>query len=569
MSATETSYECPPAFPQTSGFFPPYWPQTEPKQRAGNSAGSLSLRPGPPSLPLTLPFSFPGHGNVPRSEQGRVENRGAERVGRIEKKRGSSSSQNFMSSSPDFDQAVPSSSRLTGVTDGFIKRPHFTDRGSSMSSAGSNHDICSTCYSEMQSKSKVCANVFCGAGRECAVNEKGEPSCLCIESCKPHKRSVCGSNGKTYRNHCELHRDACLTGLKIQVAHDGHCQERKTEQAAASPVVCYAADRNELRSRVIQWLHTEIVPDGWFAKGSNFSDVLLKYFKVGFSWPLACSILNKEAETSPAAGRKQSSRKYWSGFQAPDTGHSSDKPSILQELRNFCGQQIRPNASQWCGLWEKHRISQKKFDSGDSQMDSSELLKFIQQNESVAELQSYADQESNKLLRSLCVDALIELSDENADWKLSFDEFLNCLKPGFNPPEKKCSLEDETYEDGAETQVECNRCVCACGNWVCTAMVCPDKSAAVGESTDTGAEMTEEEWNLRVAELNKHQGCGMASLYTTKLGEYDSGCALNGMRNGREDEEQRKGGLNEDEIKERMPVITLSPYLIYLAAVHC
>lgn len=40
------------------------------------------------------------------------------------------------------------------------------------------------------------------------------------------------------------------------------------------------------------------------------------------------------------------------------------------------------------------------------------------------------------LIRSLCVDALIELSDENADWKLSFDEFLNCLKPGFNPPEK-------------------------------------------------------------------------------------------------------------------------------------
>lgn len=38
--------------------------------------------------------------------------------------------------------------------------------------------------------------------------------------------------------------------------------------------------------------------------------------------------------------------------------------------------------------------------------------------------------------RSLCIDALIELSDENADWKLNFDEFLNCLKPGFNPPEK-------------------------------------------------------------------------------------------------------------------------------------
>lgn len=38
--------------------------------------------------------------------------------------------------------------------------------------------------------------------------------------------------------------------------------------------------------------------------------------------------------------------------------------------------------------------------------------------------------------RGLCVDALIELSDENADWKLSFNEFLKCLSPSFNPPEK-------------------------------------------------------------------------------------------------------------------------------------
>jgi len=33
----------------------------------------------------------------------------------------------------------------------------------------------------VRSKSKVCANVFCGAGRECAVTEKGEPTCLCVE----------------------------------------------------------------------------------------------------------------------------------------------------------------------------------------------------------------------------------------------------------------------------------------------------------------------------------------------------------------------------------------------------
>lgn len=37
---------------------------------------------------------------------------------------------------------------------------------------------------------------------------------------------------------------------------------------------------------------------------------------------------------------------------------------------------------------------------------------------------------------------------------------------------KECALEDDVFEDGAETQMECNKCVCACGNWVCTALAC-------------------------------------------------------------------------------------------------
>ncbi|ELW67561.1 Follistatin-related protein 1 [Tupaia chinensis] len=264
---------------------------------------------------------------------------------------------------------------------------------------------------ELRSKSKVCANVFCGAGRECAVTEKGEPTCLCIEQCKPHKRPVCGSNGKTYLNHCELHRDACLTGSKIQVDYDGHCK-----------VVCYQSNREELRRRIIQWLEAEIIPDGWFSKGSNYSEILDKYFK--------------------------------------------------------------------------------NFDNGDSRLDSSEFLKFVEQNETAINITTYADQENNKLLRGLCVDALIELSDENADWKLSFQEFLKCLNPSFNPPEKKCALEDETYADGAETEVDCNRCVCACGNWVCTAMTCNGKNQKGAQT------QTEEEMTRYAQELQKHQVSG-------------------------------------------------------------
>ncbi|NXX81462.1 FSTL1 protein, partial [Urocolius indicus] len=281
---------------------------------------------------------------------------------------------------------------------------------------------------EPRSKSKICANVFCGAGRECAVTEKGEPTCLCIEQCKPHKRPVCGSNGKTYLNHCELHRDACLTGSKIQVDYDGHCKGNPGNEGWLHPrVVCYQSDRDELRRRVIQWLEAEIIPDGWFSKGSNYSEVLDKYFKAS-------------------------------------------------------------------------------FDDGDSRLDSTEFLKFVEQNETAVNITTYMDQETNKLLRGLCVDALIELSDENADWKLSFSEFLKCLSPSFNPPEKKCALEDESYEDGAETQVECNRCVCACGNWVCTAMTCDGKNEkGPAQRQRPDQDLTEEDLARYVQELQKHQ----------------------------------------------------------------
>lgn len=49
-------------------------------------------------------------------------------------------------------------------------------------------------------------------------------------------------------------------------------------------------------------------------------------------------------------------------------------------------------------------------------------------------------------------------------------------------PPTECALEDEAYEDGAETQVECNRCVCACGNWVCTAMTCTGMLKPLGKT---------------------------------------------------------------------------------------
>lgn len=98
--------------------------------------------------------------------------------------------------------------------------------------------------------------------------------------------------------------------------------------------------------------------------------------------------------------------------------------------------------------------------------------------------------------------------------------------------DEECALEDEVFEDGAETRMECNKCVCACGNWVCTALTCTGEDLYIliipfcqglylfllltaiicvsgehqveedGEEGAEDEEMTEEEWSRRVAELN-------------------------------------------------------------------
>merc|ERR1711911_168739 len=34
------------------------------------------------------------------------------------------------------------------------------------------------------------------------------------------------------------------------------------------------------------------------------------------------------------------------------------------------------------------------------------------------------------------------------------------------------SLEGKRFEDGSQTKVDCNECVCACGSWVCSSKTC-------------------------------------------------------------------------------------------------
>ncbi|XP_066244156.1 follistatin-related protein 4 isoform X1 [Saccopteryx leptura] len=69
-----------------------------------------------------------------------------------------------------------------------------------------------------------CRKKLCSRGSRCALSrETGEPECRCLEACKPSYMPVCGSDGKFYENHCELHRAACLLEKKIVTVHSKDC----------------------------------------------------------------------------------------------------------------------------------------------------------------------------------------------------------------------------------------------------------------------------------------------------------------------------------------------------------
>ncbi|XP_054550377.1 follistatin-related protein 4 isoform X2 [Talpa occidentalis] len=70
----------------------------------------------------------------------------------------------------------------------------------------------------------ACGKMFCGRGSRCVLSrETGEPTCQCLEACRPSYVPVCGSDGRLYENHCELHRAACLQEKKIAIIQSKDC----------------------------------------------------------------------------------------------------------------------------------------------------------------------------------------------------------------------------------------------------------------------------------------------------------------------------------------------------------
>ncbi|XP_063269754.1 follistatin-related protein 4 [Prinia subflava] len=69
-----------------------------------------------------------------------------------------------------------------------------------------------------------CEKKFCGRGSKCVLNrDTRQPECRCVQDCSSSYMPVCGSDGRFYENHCQLHRASCLQRKKIYIIHSKDC----------------------------------------------------------------------------------------------------------------------------------------------------------------------------------------------------------------------------------------------------------------------------------------------------------------------------------------------------------
>ncbi|XP_048254226.1 follistatin-related protein 1-like isoform X1 [Haliotis rufescens] len=240
-------------------------------------------------------------------------------------------------------------------------------------------------------KSRKCGTKRCRAGQQCSTQPDGQKTCICRKVCSQKKFLMCGSDGRTYYNKCELHRIACVEGRKLKIKHKGACPSNndvpvndveKKSGKQNLPLVCYQVERDELRQLLVDWIKRRVVTEG-----RTYKATVNQMF-------LECD---------------------------------QDKNSVL-------------DADEMLQCMEKEGTDVKDTDA--------------------------------HILRGLCIDALISTASVKHNWVLTKPELQHLLEPNFVAPSKECQLEDKKYRDGAETQVDCNVCVCACGDWVCTGAPC-------------------------------------------------------------------------------------------------
>lgn len=84
-----------------------------------------------------------------------------------------------------------------------------------------------TCCSPLSPES--CEGVVCGPDKVCKMKH-GRPQCACAPDCSslPRKLQVCGSDGYTYRDECDLLTAKCRDHPDLEVMYQGKCKSRSS-----------------------------------------------------------------------------------------------------------------------------------------------------------------------------------------------------------------------------------------------------------------------------------------------------------------------------------------------------
>jgi len=83
-----------------------------------------------------------------------------------------------------------------------------------------------------------CSRLTCPPNAMCIVTVEGTAQCACsTPSCSKTSRTICGSNGKTYKNACDMEIESCQRNETIFTQHDGRCKGRQGTAYCDAPLL--------------------------------------------------------------------------------------------------------------------------------------------------------------------------------------------------------------------------------------------------------------------------------------------------------------------------------------------